>query len=87
MKENPDIVKTVVVNSIEDFLSEQKFYSETDYFRGHSSVDYKLKPSIGRLFKEGEEQSMLQFEKKIFEDFKQKSPTLWITDQTLGLDI
>lgn len=73
MKETPDIIKTVVVNSIEDFLSEQKLYSETDYFRGHSSVDYKLKPSIGRLFKDGEEQSMLQFEKNIFEDFKQKS--------------
>jgi hypothetical protein len=45
MKENPEIVKTIEVNNIEMFLSEQKLYSETDYFRGHSSVDYQLIPS------------------------------------------
>jgi hypothetical protein len=74
VKENPNIIKTIEVNNIEEFLSEQKFYSETDYFRGHSSVDYQLIPSIGRLFKEGEEQELLRFERKIFDDFKHKSP-------------
>ena len=74
MKENPDIIKTIEVNSVEEFLSDQKFYSETDYFRGHSSIDYQLIPSIGRLFKEGEEQELLRFERKIFDDFKHKSP-------------
>ena len=51
MEENPEIIKTIEVNNIEEFLSEQKFYSETDYFQGHSSVDYQLIPSIGRLFR------------------------------------
>lgn len=74
MKNNTDDIKTIVINSIEEFLSEQKFFPETDYFRGQSSVDYKLVPSIGRLFKEGEEDSLLRYEKQIFNDFKYKLP-------------
>lgn len=78
MNDSINDIKTIVINSIEEFLSEQKFYPEIDYFRGQSSVDYKLIPSIGRIFKDGEEQSMLRYEKLIFNDFKQKSP--WFTD-------
>lgn len=74
MKENTKIIKTIEVNSIEEYLAEQNFYSETDYFRGQSSINYKLIPSIGRLLKEGKEQTLLQFEKIIFKDFKHKSP-------------
>ena len=36
------------------------------------SSEYKLIPSIGRRFKEGQEDVLKQYEKEVFEDFKRK---------------
>lgn len=62
----------VIIQSIEQFLSVLYGLPETDFFRGQSSTEYKLIPSIGRLFKEGQEAVLKQYEKEIFEDFKRK---------------
>ena len=34
VKENPDIIKTIEVNSVEEFLSEQKLYSRQTILEG-----------------------------------------------------
>lgn len=60
------------IHSIESFLEILYDFPETYFYRGHSSVDYKLIPSIGRFVKEGSEPALLQFEREIFEDFKRK---------------
>ena len=62
----------LTVTSLEGFLSKLNIFAEFDFFRGQSSVDYKLIPSIGRYYKEGKEAGLLQFEREIFEDFKRK---------------
>lgn len=61
-----------IILSLEDFLKIQYGLPETDFFRGQSSSEYKLIPSIGRLFKEGQERVLIQYERDIFEDFKRK---------------
>ena len=66
------MIKETVVQSLEMFMSQQYGFPETDFFRGQSSSEYKLIPSIGRLFKEGQEDVLKQYEKEIFEDFKRK---------------
>ena len=63
-------VKTV--NSLEAFLREIDTFEETDFFRGHSSVEYKLIPYVGRFYKDGQETALLDFERSLFEDFKRK---------------
>ena len=65
-------MKEVEVRSLEMFMSSQFTFPEIDFFRGHSSIEYKLIPSIGRMNKDGEEKTLTQFEKEIFEDFKRK---------------
>ena len=57
---------------MEEFLSRQEIFPEIDFFRGQSSIEYKLIPSIGRLFKDGQESVLVQYERGIFEDFKRK---------------
>lgn len=61
-----------IILTLEDFLKVQYGLPETDFFRGQSSSDYLLIPSIGRLFKEGQESVLIQYERDIFEDFKRK---------------
>ena len=65
-------MEEISIQSLEMFISIQHGFPETDFFRGQSSSEYKLIPSIGRLFKEGEESVLKQYEKEIFEDFKRK---------------
>ena len=65
-------VQVFDINSVEDFLSHIEVFSEVDFFRGQSSSDYKLLPSIGRLFQEEQADALLSFEKEIFNDFKRK---------------
>lgn len=65
-------METKEIPTLEAFLGEIFAYPEIDFFRGQSSVEYKLIPSIGRMFRDGEEKALLQFEKEIFEDFKRK---------------
>lgn len=65
-------METKNIHSLEDYLGELYLFPETDFFRGQSSIDYKLIPSIGRMFNDGNEDALLTFEKKIFEDFKRK---------------
>ena len=65
-------MREVVIDSLEEFMSCQYGFPETDFFRGQSSLDYKLIPSIGRLFKEGQESVLKQYEREIFDDFKRK---------------
>lgn len=61
-----------VIDSMEQFMSHQVIFAEIDFFRGHSSSEYKLIPSIGRLFQNGKENLMKQYEQEIFKDFKRK---------------
>ncbi len=65
-------MKDITIQSLEEFLSFQEVYPEIDFFRGQSSSEYKLIPSIGRLFKEGQERVLIQYEIAIFEEFKRK---------------
>ena len=46
-------MEEISIQSLEMFISIQHGFPETDFFRGQSSSEYKLIPSIGRLFKEG----------------------------------
>lgn len=59
------------INSVEQLLSTMFAVSEGDFFRGHSRADYRLVPSIGRLFKNNVH-IIPQFERQIFDDFKRK---------------
>ena len=65
-------MKELTINNLEEFMYLQFMFPEVDFFRGHSSSDYKLIPSIGRLFQEGKENIMKQYEQDIFNDFKRK---------------
>lgn len=65
-------METKYVQSLASFLSQQYGFPETDFFRGQSSIEYRLIPSIGRLFKEGQESVLKQYEREIFDDFKRK---------------
>ena len=47
-----------IINSLEEFMGQQYIFAEIDFFRGHSSYEYKLIPSIGRLFQDGKEELM-----------------------------
>lgn len=65
-------METRQINSIEAFLSFLYDFPETFFYRGHASVDYKLLPSIGRVYVDGQDMALLQYEREIFEDFKRK---------------
>lgn len=65
-------MKDISITSVEGFLSKLNVFAEFDFFRGHSSIDYKLIPSIGRFYRDGQDSGLLQFEKDIFEDFERK---------------
>ena len=65
-------MKVFTVQTLENFMSLQNGLPEMDFFRGQSSSEYKLIPSIGRRFKEGQEDVLKQYEKEVFEDFKRK---------------
>lgn len=65
-------MKEFCVQTLENFMSLQYGIPEADFFRGQSSSEYRLIPSIGRRFKDGEESVLKQYEKEIFEDFKRK---------------
>lgn len=65
-------METKVIHTVEQYLSEIQVYPEVDFFRGQSSVEYKLLPSIGRLFKNGNEQALVEYERCIFDEFKRK---------------
>ena len=65
-------MKELTIKSLEEFMYLQFMFPEVDFFRGHSSSEYKLIPSIGRLFQEGKEDIMKQYEQAIFNDFKRK---------------
>ena len=64
-------MKVFTVQTLESFMSLQYGLPEMDFFRGQSSSEYKLIPSIGRRFKEGQEDVLKQYEKEVFEDFKE----------------
>lgn len=66
------MIKEFRVQTLESFMSLQYGLPEADFFRGQSSSEYKLVPSIGRRFKDGQESVLKQYEKEIFEDFKRK---------------
>ena len=54
-------------------MSVQYGVPEIDFFRGQSSSEYKLIPSIGRRFNEGQEDVLKQYEREIFvKNFKSK---------------
>lgn len=61
----------IVIKSLDDFISNIKFLPDTAFYRGVSNENYRLIPSIGRIFKDGEQKALLEFEKKIFYKFKQ----------------
>ena len=65
-------METKVIQNLASFLSLQYGFPETDFFRGQSSIEYQLIPSIGRLFKEGQESVLKQYEREGFDDFKRK---------------
>lgn len=65
-------MKVIYCTTLENFMSLQNGLPEMDFFRGQSSSEYKLIPSIGRRFKEGQEDVLKQYEKEVFEDFKRK---------------
>ena len=65
-------METKVVQNLASFLSLQYSFPETDFFRGQSSIEYQLIPSISRLFKEGQESVLKQYVREIFDDFKRK---------------
>jgi len=65
-------MEEVQINSLEEFMSRQFLFPETDFFRGHSSSEYKLIPSIGRICQRGKENILKQYEQEIFDDFKRK---------------
>lgn len=66
------IMEEYTIQTLESFMSYQYGFPETDFFRGQSSFEYKLIPSIGRRFKEGQESVLKIYEKEIFDDFKRK---------------
>lgn len=68
----PREIITKTITSLESFLDVIDTFEETDFYRGHSSVDYKLIPYVGRFYKEGQEKALLEFERYLFEDFKRK---------------
>lgn len=46
-------MENFTINSVKDFISildERNIKPDIDFFRGHSDINYKLIPSIGRLF-------------------------------------
>lgn len=65
-------MKEIEIKNLEMFMSKQYAFPEIDFFRGQSSIEYKLVPSIGRMFKDEEHEILKQFERDIFEDFKRK---------------
>ena len=65
-------MKSIYINSIEGFLGKIYDFPDTLFYRGQASVDFKLIPSIGRNYIEGQETVLLQYERAIFEDFKRK---------------
>ena len=73
----------IVITSVEDLLDKLNVFPDIDFFRGHSSIEYKLIPSIGRLFSKKED-IIPHFEYEIFEDFKRKYPLF--TDIRLQCD-
>ena len=39
----------IVITSVEDLLDKLNVFPDIDFFRGHSSIEYKLIPSIGQI--------------------------------------
>lgn len=69
---NMQEIESKIINNLESFLGLIYDYPETLFYRGQASIDFKLIPSIGRIAKEGQEEALLYFERKIFEEFKRK---------------
>ena len=69
---NMQEIESKIINNLESFLELIYDYPETFFYRGQASIDFKLIPSIGRIAKEGREEALLNFERKIFEEFKRK---------------
>lgn len=61
----------VIIKSVEELLGKLNILPDLDFFRGQSVIDYKLIPSIGRIFNTYPD-VVLQFEKEIFDEFKRK---------------
>lgn len=64
-------MEIVEIQNIESLINHLHVYADIDFFRGHSCIDYKLIPSIGRLFPQRYD-IIPQFERKIFDEFKRK---------------
>lgn len=64
-------MKEIIIRNIEALLNQIQIVADVDFFRGHSSIEYKLIPSIGRVYNK-HPKIILQFEHEIFEDFKRK---------------
>lgn len=62
----------ITIKSIEELLDKLNVLPDVDFFRGQSSIDYKLIPSVGRIFRK-QPDIVFQYEKDVFEDFKRKS--------------
>jgi len=60
-----------VITNIEEYLSCLETLADTDFFRGVSNIDYKLIPSLGRLFG-NQTRVIIDFENQIMNDFKRK---------------
>ena len=70
-------METKYIQSLASFLSVQYGLPETDFFRGQSSIEYQLIPSIGRFFKEGQESVLKQYEREIFEGLQEEVPNVY----------
>ena len=67
-------INSIIVTSLEEYLSFVNTFPDIDFYRGQSSIENKLIPSIGRLNikNESENNVIKQYEKEIFLDFKKK---------------
>jgi hypothetical protein len=65
-------MKIKELSGLSEYLNQQLWDVRTMIFRGVSDSTYELIPSIGRC-KAKDETSLLNFEKTIFEDFKQRA--------------
>lgn len=72
-----------IINSVQDFLEAMsKIEGNSNiFFRGHSSEDYDLLPGIYR--KNADENSLIQFEDKIYRDIITKAPSDFAGKNTL----